>query len=57
VEGVQTVVGIGVIDLTAGTEAAPELVLIDPAAGTGLQELLSDALRGRAAALARNRVA
>lgn len=57
VEGVQTVVGIGAIDLTAGAEAAPELVLVDPAAGTGLQELLSDALRGRAAALARNRVA
>ena len=57
VEGMETVLGIGVIDLTPGAPAAPELVLVDESAGPGLDELLSEALRGRAAALARNRVA
>jgi hypothetical protein len=57
VESVETVLGIGVIDLTSEAPAAPELVLVDELAGPGLDELLSEALRGRAAALARNRVA
>jgi hypothetical protein len=57
VEGVQTVVGIGTIELTPGAPAAPELVLVDESAGPGLEELLSDALRGRAEALGRYRVA
>jgi hypothetical protein len=57
VDGVETVLGIGAIELTPGAPVAPELVLVDQSAGPGLEELLSDALLGRAQALRRSRVA
>ena len=56
----ETVVGIGAIDLGDGegaraAEAEPERVLVDEHATDGLHELLSEALVGRAQALARGR--
>jgi hypothetical protein len=57
VDGLETVVGVGAIDLSAGRRGAPELVLVDDAVAAGLDELIADALRGRAEALARHRVA
>jgi hypothetical protein len=57
VDGVETVVGIGIIELTPAAPTAPELVLVDEAAGPELEQLLGDALLGRAQALGRNRVA
>jgi hypothetical protein len=57
VDGVEMVLGIGAIDLTPDAPAGPELVLVDESAGPGLEELLRDALLGRAQTLGRDRVA
>jgi hypothetical protein len=54
----ETVVGVGVIGLDpAAAGTGPELVLVDEQLTEGLQELLTDALVGRADVLARGRAA
>ena len=52
----ETVVGFGAIDL-AQPEALPTALVVDRTTTEGLDELLGDALRGRAQALHRNRAA
>ena len=57
VDGVETVVGIGVIELGRWA-TMPSMVLVDPAVGTGLGQLVVDALIDRARELvAENQVA
>jgi hypothetical protein len=53
----ETVVGVGVIELTGDPATVPSLVVVDDVITYGLAELLSDALIGRARALARARAA
>jgi hypothetical protein len=48
IDSLETIVGVGEIDLRAGPEAGPDLVLVDELRTAGLQELLSQALTGRA---------
>jgi hypothetical protein len=51
VDGAQTVVGVGFIELGRGS-TMPSMVLVDPAAGTGLGRLVAEALIDRARELA-----
>lgn len=53
----ETVVGVGAIDLDGGPDAAPDLVLVDERITEGLEQLLAQALLGRARALARAQAA
>jgi hypothetical protein len=56
IDSAETVVGIGAIELDgAGPQPRPSLVLVDDLATDGLAQLLSDALVGRARALAQAR--
>jgi hypothetical protein len=56
IETAESVVGVGVIDLEQD-DRAPALLVVDDLATDGLAQLLSDALVGRALALARGRAA
>jgi hypothetical protein len=51
VDGVQTVVGVGVIELGRWS-TMPSMVLVDPSVGAGLGRLVAEALIGRARELA-----
>jgi hypothetical protein len=53
----ESVVGIGAIDLEPGRESHPDTVVVDAEQTEGLDELLTHALLGRAAAVARTRAA
>ena len=53
----ERVIGVGSIELGRETPAGPEALVIDPQAPEGLSRLLSGALVGRAAVLARARAA
>jgi hypothetical protein len=57
IDSVETIVGVGAIDLNHGPGVRPALVLVDERATEGLEELLTEALLGRAQALARSRAA
>ena len=57
IEGNETVVGAGAIDLAPGTEALPAFLLVDEHRTEGLGELLTAALVGRAQLLVRSRAA
>jgi hypothetical protein len=46
--GAETIVGVGALDVGADT---PDALVVDPALSDGLLELLTDALRSRAAAI------
>jgi hypothetical protein len=53
----ETVVGIGAIELDGVAAREPTLLVVDGQATEGLEQLLADALVGRAAALTRARAA
>jgi hypothetical protein len=53
----ETVVGIGAIELSAGHPREPDVLVVDREATDGLDELLADALVGRANAIGRARAA
>jgi len=53
----ETLVGIGSIELADGPGGGPAFVLVDEVATEGLEDLLADALFGRADALVRGRAA
>jgi hypothetical protein len=53
----ETVVGVGAIELTGERLSEPSLVVVDDAITDGLDELVSDALVGRARALVGTRAA
>ena len=57
VNGAETIVGVGAIDLERMPDREPEpmLLLVDDRLTDGLEELLADALMGRAQALSRAR--
>lgn len=57
VDGAETIVGVGAIDIDhmADREPEPMLLLVDDRLTDGLEELLADALMGRAQALSRVR--
>jgi hypothetical protein len=57
VDSIETVVGLGAIDLVPGGSPEPDSLLVDQALTDGLDDLLTRALRGRAGALARTRAA
>jgi hypothetical protein len=57
IDSLETIVGVGEIDLQAGPGAGPDLVLVDELRTTGLEKLLSDALTGRARLLRRDHAA
>ena len=56
VEGRETLVGFGSIALDGG-HRLPDVLVVDPAAPSGLGAFLTDALTGRAEAIARDRAA
>jgi hypothetical protein len=51
VEGAETVVGVGFIELERSS-TMPSMVLVDPSGGAGLSRLVADALIDRARELA-----
>jgi hypothetical protein len=57
IDGLETMLGVGSIDLGQGLEPEPALLIVDIGAAEGLDELLTDALVGRARALDRARAA
>src|SRR5690349_14435546 len=57
VDGLETIVGVGEIDLRDGAETDPAFVLVDEDLTEGLAELLTEALAGRAHALRRDHAA
>jgi hypothetical protein len=56
-DSVERVVGVGAIDLDDGSTDSPSFVLVDEHLTEGLEQLLSDALVGRAGVLTRGRAA
>jgi hypothetical protein len=57
VDRMETVVGVGAIELESGSDQLPTFVLVDEHRTEGLEELLSAALVGRAQLLAGGRAA
>lgn len=57
IDTMETVVGVGAIDLAPGAMALPTFALVDAHRTEGLEELLTAALVGRAQLLARRRAA
>jgi hypothetical protein len=53
----ESIVGIGALDLEPGRQTHPDTLVVDADQTEGLDELLSRALLGRAAAVARTRAA
>ncbi len=53
----ESIVGIGAIHLESGREPRPDTVVVDAEQTEGLDELLTRALLGRAAAVSRTRAA
>lgn len=57
VDGAERVVGVGAIDIDDGAPGLPAMVLVDEHLTQGLEQLLTDALVGRANVLTRGRAA
>jgi hypothetical protein len=57
IDSVERVVGVGAIDLDEGSADSPSFILVDELLTEGLEQLLADALVGRAAVLTRGRAA
>jgi hypothetical protein len=57
IDAAETVIGVGAIDLEGTGSGRPDLVLVDERLTDGLEQLLGDALLGRAAVLTRGRAA